>query len=95
MVTIDALTVDGSTVDGKPVHVVSTEELNTDLLNTDSSTTTPIDKNSGAFKAAVSLAESLAKDNPQNWAFKGFQDGWIWEYAEMRPWKKRSYEGSL
>jgi len=67
----------------------------TNHISDSSSTTTPIDKNSGIFKAAVSLAESLAKDNPQNWAFKGLRDGWIWEYAEMKTWKPRSYEGSL
>ena len=70
-------------------------ELDTDIdidTEEDSTTTTPIDTNSGAFKAAVHLAEALGKDNPKNWAFKGLKDGWIWEYAEMKGFKPRTYE---
>jgi hypothetical protein len=77
---------------GEGDHIVSTESPNTDLINTESSTTTTIDTNSGAFKTAVSLGESLAKDNPRNWAYKGFQNGWIWDYVEMRGLKPRNYK---
>jgi len=73
----------------------SIESHVTDHISESSSTTTPVDKSSGAFKAAVSLGESLAKDNPIHWAYKGLQEGWIWEYEEMKPWKPRDYSEAI
>ena len=75
------------TANGDP----SIESHITDHISENSSTTTPIDKTSGAFKLAVSIGESLGKDNPANWAYKGLEEGWIWEYEEMKPWKPKHY----
>lgn len=51
-----------------------------------------VSKTNGAFKAAVRLASSMGKENPENWAYAGFKDGWIWDYEVMKVWKERHYD---